>query len=121
MGAKLLLKNCLPPRVKEVFAAVDQQAAWEAWRLHAKHKQTANVRADEGNPGCTADSGPGRAAPAWPGLVSGSLCSAPLSATNPMHSDRQGLPPGPGLLKWGEGSAAAAPRSREPLRSPGPF
>lgn len=50
-----------------------------------------------------------------------SLCSAPLSATNPVHSDRQGLPPGLGLLKWGEGSAAAAPRSREPLRSPGPF
>lgn len=70
MGDKLLLKNCLPPRVKEVFAAVDQQAAWEAWRLHAKHKQTANIRADEGNPGCTADSGPGRAAPglAWAGL-----------------------------------------------------
>lgn len=50
-----------------------------------------------------------------PGLCAASRAALPSPATNPVHSDRQGL------LKWGEGSAAAAPRSREPLRSPGPF
>lgn len=56
-----------------------------------------------------------------PGLCAASRAALPSPATNPVHSDRQGLPPGPGLLKWGEGSAAAAPTSGEPLRSPGPF